>query len=525
MRSKLKLLPPLLALIAAACLCPSNGGVETRPTDTLDSGAIGTLTRVRDSLELGRQDNYNPVTDLSEVFNGDQIRLFDGGEGLLDLGGQILLELFNDTELGEIFITSAEGTPLDVRLFLEFGGFTGSVQSGAGGAVVRTPGGAAVTVLGTEFFVAYDHASGDTSAGNFGGSLMVEALGIVNEVPGGTFAVLPGGSAGVEFLQLPMSLGEFEEFVRNTGSMIAAVESLRKDQIPLDGVSPLPTEPPIVAVTPETLPLVTLPEGQVVFTCFVGGSDEICLLDAFSERQLTFETATDFYASLAPFSGGQIVFSSRRSGSFEIYSMDTGGFEEFPLTDIPGSAFAPEISPAETEVVFTAVLDGAQPLFVLSLFSDGDLIQLTDGTATDIDPTWSPFGDQIAFASDRAGGTQLFTIFRDGSGLTQVIDFPDIGGRSDWSPDGRYIAFYAGSPGERQIYFIDLETGEIHQVTFVGDNLAPSWSPSGEWLVFTCFLGDNDLCIIRPDGSEWSVLTDNTRSDWQPRWGPEQLEG
>jgi len=53
----------------------------------------------------------------------------------------------------------------------------------------------------------------------------------------------------------------------------------------------------------------------------------------------------------------------------------------------------------------------------------GSLTRLTDATADDLDPTWSP-GGRILFASDRSGNFDLYLITPDGSDLTRVTDTP-----------------------------------------------------------------------------------------------------
>ena len=66
---------------------------------------------------------------------------------------------------------------------------------------------------------------------------------------------------------------------------------------------------------------------------------------------------------------------------------------------------------------------------------------------------------------------------------------------------GRSLAFYAGPRGDHNIYTIGLDGKDLRQLTQGGDNLAPSYSPDGQWIAFTSFRdGNNEIYAIHPDG-------------------------
>lgn len=276
------------------------------------------------------------------------------------------------------------------------------------------------------------------------------------------------------------------------------------------------------------------PIGKIVYVCQFSklrARNQLCLINADGSnwRLLTPNSDYDnFYPSLSP-DGKAVLFSSNRSGSYQIYelNLESGDLEQ--LTNLSSrDAFAPAVSPDGQRIVFTVESSGSAPgnqnLWLMN--RDGsDAQALTARSGGAWDAAWSPDGAQILFASEVGGDPQLFIMDADGTGIRQVTDLDGIRGRNDWSPDGVTLATYIGTPWKREIYLFDLEGENLVAITEGGNNLAPSFSPDGNWVAFTSYrdhyqqaLGC-EIYIVRIDGSEATRLTDNDICDWQPRWG------
>ena len=226
-----------------------------------------------------------------------------------------------------------------------------------------------------------------------------------------------------------------------------------------------------------------------------------------------------FYPSLTP-DGNSVVFSSNLDGNFKLYEMRLDG-QITALGDTIG--FAPEVSPDNKRVVFANSNGQAQMIWLME--RDGSQQRLLYKDAWD--PTWAPDGERVLFATTIDNKPQLASIKIDGTGFQQLTDLPYLRGRSDWSADGSHIVTYSGQAWQRELYMLNSDGSDTHQITVSGGNSqGPTFSPDGQWVAFTAYydsIGNNNGCeiyIMQINGDNLKRLTTNSYCDWQPRWGP-----
>ena len=120
--------------------------------------------------------------------------------------------------------------------------------------------------------------------------------------------------------------------------------------------------------------------------------------------------------------------------------------------------------------------------------------RLTEGTANDNSPAWSPRGDRIAFTTKRGddGDYDIYTIRPDGTDPRRLTTAPGNDSHPTWSPDGRWIAFTSGRGGFK-------DEAPLHP-----------FNPQSY----------GEICVMRADGTDLRVLTDNQFEDGTPAWIP-----
>jgi Tol biopolymer transport system component len=132
-------------------------------------------------------------------------------------------------------------------------------------------------------------------------------------------------------------------------------------------------------------------------------------------------------------------------------------------------------------------------------------------------PTWGSslpqaFGlpGRFAFASDRSGDFEIYTMNPDRTHLMQLTNESGDDVSPLWSPDGRRIAFSSNRDGDANIYVINSDGTAATRVTSSpGDELLGAWSPDGSQIAYTD--GLDVIHVIRSDGTEDRTVAPDTR--------------
>ena len=208
----------------------------------------------------------------------------------------------------------------------------------------------------------------------------------------------------------------------------------------------------------------------------------------------------------------------------------------------PRTVFVPAGGSVNIEFAVTC---GVVPVTQLAFVRDGQ-IQLANSDGTGIvqlthtgpgvsnhHPTWSPDGQRLAFASNRAGGGkwEIYIMNADGSNVVQLTD-RGYATEPAWSPDGRSIAVVALQDGSAGVFAVDADGGPGIRVVVnrPGYDGSPAWSPDGRKISFTsdwrAYDFVYDLYVVNADGTDIRSVVEGPFFDpstdyWQSAWSPD----
>ncbi len=186
------------------------------------------------------------------------------------------------------------------------------------------------------------------------------------------------------------------------------------------------------------------------------------------------------------------------------------GSERKTLSSHSGLNTGAAYCPGNGRIALTLSKDDNAEIYTMK--ADGsDLRRLTDNSWIDTSPAWSPDCSRIAFVSNRGGSAQIYVMNADGSGARALTTAGRYNTSPAWSRKGGKIAFTARDEyNSFDLFVLDLETGNVERLTQdQGNNEEASWSPDGNYLVFTSTRdGGSRLFIMTADGRYQAPITD-----------------
>ncbi|MEJ2737545.1 MAG: protein kinase [Anaerolineae bacterium] len=327
-----------------------------------------------------------------------------------------------------------------------------------------------------------------------------------------------------------------------TDSPISPTQTLA----PPTDTSPPPTNtpPPPTNTPPPLSPTSEARYGRLAFSSNRDGNPEIYVMNLAggSPTRLTRNAGNDWLPDWSP-DGTKLAFTSNRTGGYDLWVMNGDGGGQTPWVTTGAwdeyARWAPDGQ--RLSLSTTATTQGVPNSEIFVRQSNGNLVQVTQSTAEDQWADWSPDG-RIIYAEGFQDGSDwdIYIVNADGSYRNAWLQEGTCDVQPTWSPNGQWIAFLRiprDTNGNGRIDFEDAgdvwvgraDGSGLRQVTSGLWASTPAWSPDGEWLAFARHLDSNgngqsdvndvvDIWAVPLSGGEAEPLVQTPYRDGNPTW-------
>jgi Tol biopolymer transport system component len=197
------------------------------------------------------------------------------------------------------------------------------------------------------------------------------------------------------------------------------------------------------------------------------------------------------------------------------------------VTALSGVEQYPSLSPDGKWIVYSSNVAGQKDIYLQGIGGQRPINLTPDSPADDDEPAFSPDGERIVFRSEREGGG-LFVMGRTGEAVRRVTH---TGFNPSWSPDGKELAFATENvqlmplnwEGESSLMVADVKTGDVRHLE-APNSVQPVWSPHGRWLAYVARTGNQrqmDLQAMPSGGGTPVTVVSAGATNWSPFWSPD----
>lgn len=216
-----------------------------------------------------------------------------------------------------------------------------------------------------------------------------------------------------------------------------------------------------------------------------------------------------------------LVFTSDRTGQFDLYMVRLDGAELHPLAAHPQRDSHPNWSLNGAWIVFESNRNQNWDIFRVRP-NGQSLKQLTTSFNIERWPYWDEDSTIIYKQNYQANSYLFVRIHTDGtpsSNHSPIVENVNV----TFSPDNQYLVRQVFRNYHFMFELENLQTGIISQLTqHNGNDKNPSWSPDGQWLAYESDQDGNwEIYVMRRDGTDLRRLTQHPAEDRDPSWSPD----
>ncbi len=219
--------------------------------------------------------------------------------------------------------------------------------------------------------------------------------------------------------------------------------------------------------------------------------------------------------------GRRLAYVSFENKKPVVYVHSLADGKRHVAANFKGSNSAPAWSPDGAKLAVSLSREGGSQIFLINPDGSG-LRRLTSSTAIDTEPRYSPDGRWLYFTSDRGGSPQIYRMSASGGGEPQRVTFEGSYNVSPrLSPDGKTLAFITRNAGRFQVALLDLANRQVQILTDSDRDESPSFAPNGRMILLATVIGERGvLSAVSSDGRVKQRLSATAGDVREPAWGP-----
>jgi len=227
-----------------------------------------------------------------------------------------------------------------------------------------------------------------------------------------------------------------------------------------------------------------------------------------------------------------------RTHTSQLWRVNVGTGDKRLMTE--GDAVQPSWSPHGLRIAFWGIPAGSARRVLWTIpanrpgpVGSGEAAPVLDDAYVNWSPAWAPDGSHLYFASDRSGSMNLWRVPIDEAtgralGEPEPLATPSrSSGLVSVSRDGRRLLFATrdGKANLERLTF-DPAAGRVAgtaEALTQGSRFLTSCaaSPDGRWIAFQALVPQENLFVVRPNGSGLRQLTNDRFKDRNPTWSPD----
>ncbi|MBK8135284.1 MAG: PD40 domain-containing protein [Chloroflexi bacterium] len=227
-------------------------------------------------------------------------------------------------------------------------------------------------------------------------------------------------------------------------------------------------------------------------------------------------------------SRGTVAFSLRENGQTDLWAVPITSRTPIRLTNDSADERDPIWSPDGTKLAYSSNRDGNWELYIFDFLTE-QTRQMTFNLAYEGSPSWSPDSNWLVYETYQTGNLDIYVLpVTDVNATVQaIVQNPSGDMRPAWSPqegqDGRLIAFVSWRDGNGEIYVLSLDdVGSPFNLTgtVAADEDYPSWSPNGLFLAYSAVDAGIEKVFVKSmaDPAAPPMLIGRGRA---PSWSPD----